>query len=225
MKANKYEAANHLIGRISLITGFLLTFVPLLILMFKFGICPELASLLEGVFSISVLMAPVSLVEVITYTAMLGSGGMYMAYLSGNITNLKIPSAIMAMEICGTEAGSEEAEVLSTIAIACSVITSEIIIIAGVLLLAPLSSKLSHPAVQPAFEQILPALFGAIGIFYIAKEWKIAAAPILLAVILNIAGDFPTALTIPLCVLTSVLVTRFFYKKGILSAEKKADVK
>jgi len=221
----KYEKINHIIGRFSLITGFCLTFIPLLILALRFGISPELNSLIEGIFSISVLMAPVSLVEVITYTAMLGSGGMYMAYLSGNITNLKIPSAIMALEICDTKAGSEEGEVLSTIAIAWSVITSEIIIIIGVLLIGPLSAKLSHPAIRPAFEHILPALFGAIGVFYIAKEWKIAVAPILLAVILNLAGDLPTALTIPACVLVSILVTRFSYKKGLLSKEKKEIVK
>ncbi|MDC7125477.1 MAG: hypothetical protein PQJ46_07910 [Spirochaetales bacterium] len=209
----KYEKINHRIGRLTLPAGLLMTFVPLIILAVKFGIGPDLKALVQGIFSISVLMAPVSLVEVLTFTAMLGSGAMYMAYLSGNITNLKIPSAAMAMEVCKTKAGSEEGEIISTIAIAGSVICSEIIIIAGVILLVPLKGVLQQPVIQPAFEQILPALFGAIGIYYILKDWKVAVTPIIIAIVLDLAGDFPTAITIPICVLTSVIAARIIYKK------------
>jgi hypothetical protein len=56
--------------------------------------------------------------EVLTFTAMLGSGAMYMSYLTGNITNLKIPSAAMALEVCKVSPAGEEGEILSTIAIA-----------------------------------------------------------------------------------------------------------
>lgn len=219
-KPDRYERINHLIGRATLPVGLLLTFLPLIILRLRFGIAPDTKALAEGIFSISVLMAPVSLVEVITFTAMLGSGGMYMAYLTGNITNLKIPSAAMAMEICEVKPASEEGEILSTIAIAGSVIVSEIIIIAGVLLLGPLEGFLSHPTVKPAFEHILPALFGAIGTYYILKEWRVAVVPILLAVILNLIGDIPTALTIPVCVLASVLSARFMYKRNWLGEKE-----
>jgi len=218
----KFERINHLIGRTTLPAGLLLTFLPLLILRFRFGIAPDVKALAEGIFSISVLMAPVSFVEIITFTAMLGSGGMYMAYLTGNITNLKIPSAAMAMEICEVKPASEEGEILSTIAIAGSVIISEIIIILGVLLLGPLEGFLTHPTVRPAFEHILPALFGAIGTYYILKEWKVAVVPILLAVILNLAGDLPTALTIPVCVLASVLSARFMYNRNWIEKEEPA---
>jgi hypothetical protein len=154
---------------------------------------------------------------------MLGSGAMYMAYLTGNITNLKIPSAAMAMELCEVSPASEEGEILSTIAIAGSVIVSEVIIVAGVLLYAPLSVHLTSPAVQPAFTNILPALFGAIGVFYILKEWRVAVTPIVLAVLLNLAGDFPTALTIPLCVLASVGAARLMYRRGYIRERRSAD--
>ncbi|MFW5711373.1 MAG: hypothetical protein ACOCZA_05420, partial [Spirochaetota bacterium] len=196
----EYERMNHIIGRITLPAGFVLTFLPLFVLWRQFGVTPEWLKLLEGIFSISVLMAPVSIVEVLTFTAMLGSGAMYMAYLTGNITNLKIPSAAMALEVCEVSPASEEGEILSTIAIAGSVIISEIIIVAGVLLIGPLTEQLQHPTIQPAFTHILPALFGAIGAFYVLKEWKVAVAPLLVAVLLNLAGELPTALTIPLCV-------------------------
>ncbi|MBU0927147.1 MAG: hypothetical protein KKA67_05320 [Spirochaetes bacterium] len=212
----RYERMNHLIGRLTLPVGFLLTFVPLVILWLRFGIGPDLKALVQGIFSISVLMAPVSIVEVLTFSAMLGSGAMYMAYLSGNITNLKIPSAAMAMDLCDAAPATEEGEIVSTIAIAGSVLASEVIIVAGVLLLAPLGGALSHPTISPAFEQVLPALFGAIGAYYVLKEWKVAVAPIALAIGLKLVGDIPTALTIPVCVLASVLTARFLYTKGLV---------
>lgn len=216
----KYERMNHLIGRLTLPAGFILTFLPLFVLWRQFGITPEWLKLLEGIFSISVLMAPVSIVEVLTFTAMLGSGAMYMAYLTGNITNLKIPSAAMALEICEVSPASEEGEILSTIAIAGSVIISELIIVAGVLLIGPLTTHLQQPTIQPAFIHILPALFGAIGAFYVLKEWKVAVAPLVVAVILNLIGSLPTALTIPLCVAVSVGAARWLYVQGYLQKEK-----
>lgn len=212
----RYERLNHLIGRVTLPIGFILTFVPLAILWLAYGIGPDLKALLQGIFSISVLMAPVSLVEILTFSAMLGSGAMYMSYLSGNITNLKIPSAAMAMDICGAKPATDEGEIISTIAIAGSVLASEVIIIAGVLLLGPLGGALSHPMVKPAFEHILPALFGAIGAYYVLKEWKVAAVPLALAITLSLIGGIPTALAIPLCVVASVATARLLYKKGLV---------
>ncbi len=215
-----YERMNHIIGRITLPAGFVLTFLPLFVLWREFGITPEWMKLLEGIFSISVLMAPVSLVEVLTFTAMLGSGAMYMSYLTGNITNLKIPSAAMALEVCNVSPASEEGEILSTIAIAGSVIISEIIIVVGVLLIGPLTVHLQQPTIQPAFTHILPALFGAIGAFYVLKEWKVAVAPLSVAILLNLVADLPTALTIPLCVAVSVGVARWLYVHGHLQKEE-----
>ncbi len=216
----EFERMNHIIGRITLPAGFVLTFLPLFILWCQFGVTPDWLKLLEGIFSISVLMAPVSIVEVLTFTAMLGSGAMYMSYLTGNITNLKIPSAAMALEVCEVSPASEEGEILSTIAIAGSVMISEIIIVAGVLLIGPLTEQLQHPTIQPAFTHILPALFGAIGAFYVLKEWKVAVAPLLVAVLLNLAGNLPTALTIPLCVAVSVGAARWLYVRGYLQKEE-----
>lgn len=215
----KYERLNHLIGRLTLPVGFLLTFVPLLILWLRFGVSPDLKALVQGIFSISVLMAPVSIVEVLTFSAMLGSGAMYMSYLSGNITNLKIPSAAMAMDVCDAAPATEEGEIVSTIAIAGSVLASELVIVAGVLLLVPLGGILSHPAVRPAFEQVLPALFGAIGVYYVMKEWKVAVAPLVLAIGLDLIGSVPTALSIPLCVVASVAAARALYGKGLVGGK------
>lgn len=167
-------------------------------------------------------MLPVSIVEVLTFAPILGAGALYMAYLTGNLTNLKLPCAATAIEAVGVKPSTPEGDIIANIAIAGSVIAYEFIIIIGVLLIIPLTSQLNNPVIKPAFEQILPALFGAIGAFYILKEWKLAVAPLIAAVLLSyLVRGLSSSITIPVCVLISILAARFMYqKKWIKSSEK-----
>lgn len=217
--AEKYDSRVHMVGRTTLILGFILTFLPPIILWLYYGILPPAKSLLNGIFSISSIMLPVSIVEVLTFTPILGASAMYMAYLTGNLSNMKIPSAAISMEVAEVKPSTPEGDIVSTIAIAGSVIASEVIIALGVILIAPLSSKLNSPVIQPAFQQILPALFGSIGAYYILKEWKLAVMPLICGIVFSFIGGLPTAITIPLCVLASILSARFLYKKNLIKTE------
>jgi hypothetical protein len=219
LQADAYENKVHFIGRSTLIIGLLLSFLPPVILWLVYGIFPPLKSLLSGIISISSVMIPVSIVEVFTFAPLLGASAMYMSYLTGNISNMKIPSAAISMEVAEVQPSTKEGDIIATIAIAGSVIMSEVIIILGVILIVPLGAKLNNPLILPAFEQILPALFGSIGAYYILKEWKLAVAPLAIAVLLNFIPGIPTAITIPICVLTAVLGARFLYKKNMLKTE------
>lgn len=218
-ESDKYASRVHIVGRITLVIGFILTFLPPVILWLIYGVIPPKANLLNGMISISSIMLPVSIVEVLTFSPVLGASAMYMSYLTGNISNMKIPSAAISMEVAEVKPSTEEGDIISTLAIAGSVIASEIVIVLGVLMIVPISAKLNNPIIKPAFEQILPALFGSIGAYYILKEWKLAVVPLIAAVALNMAGNLQTAITIPLCVLISILSARFLYKKGYLKVE------
>lgn len=213
---NSYENKVHIIGRATLVIGLALTFLPPVLLWLIYGIVPPMKNLMNGIISISSVMLPVSLVEVLTFTPLLGASAMYMSYLTGNISNMKIPSAAISMEVVGVKPSTKEGDIISTIAIAGSVIASEIVIILGVLMMAPISSKLNNPMVQPAFEQVLPALFGSIGAYYILKEWRLAVVPLFIAVALSMVPGLPTAVTIPICVLASVFGAKFLYKKNLI---------
>jgi hypothetical protein len=90
----------------------------------------------------------------------------------------------------------------------------------GVILITPISVKLQNPVLQPAFQQILPALFGSIGAYYILKEWKLAVAPLIVAVILSLIPGLPTAITVPVCVLISILSAKYLYKKGLIKSKE-----
>lgn len=211
-----FEDKIHFIGRLTLVIGLALTFLPPALLWFIYGVAPPLKTIINGIISISSVMLPVSVVEVLTFTPLLGASAMYMSYLTGNISNMKIPSAAISMEVAEVKPSTKEGDIISTIAIAGSVIASEIVILAGVLMIAPISAKLNNPLIQPAFEQVLPALFGSIGAYYILKEWKLAAAPLFMAILLNIFTSLPTAVTIPICVLASVFGAKFLYKKKLI---------
>ena len=148
------------------------------------GAWPELSVLMKAFVKVIPLYWGTAVIEVITFTPMLGAGGTYLGFVTGNIANLKLPCGLNAMENAGVRANSEEGEVISTLSIGASAIATTVIIAAGVLLFTPFLGKLTDPSssFSPAFTYILPALFGALGAGYFRKHWKISIFPILVGV-------------------------------------------
>ena len=185
-----------------------------------FGAAPDWKALTAGLIATAPMYWAVGIIETVTYVPMLGAGGSYLSFVTGNISNLKLPCALNALEQNEVSASSEEGEVVSTIAIAVSSIVTTIIIIIGVVLIVPLSPILQAPALQPAFDQILPALFGGLGVAFVSKNWKIAVAPILLMLVLFIFVPALNAGTVGIMVPVSALFTigvgRILYKRGVL---------
>jgi len=185
-----------------------------------FDTMPDWNALLVGLIATAPMYWAVGAIETVTYVPMLGAGGSYLSFVTGNISNLKLPCALNALEQNGVSANSEEGEVISTIAIATSSIVTTLIIIVGVICIAPLTPILSAPALQPAFEQILPALFGGLGVAFVSKNWKIAVAPIILMLILFIfvpALDSGTVgIMVPVSALFTIAVSRILYKRGVV---------
>lgn len=128
------------------------------------------------------------IVEIVTYVPMLGAGGTYLSFVTGNISNLKLPCGLNAMENAKVRPNTEEGEVISTIAIGVSSITTTLIIAIGVLAFSPILPKITAEGspFKAAFEQVLPALFGALGASYFIKHWRLAFAPIVVGVIVLI---------------------------------------
>lgn len=181
---------------------------------------PDWHGLLLGLIATAPMYWAVGVVETFTYIPMLGAGGSYLSFVTGNISNLKLPVAINALEQAGVKVNSEEGEVVSTIAIAVSSIVTTAVIIVGVVLITPLTPILNAPVLAPAFGQIIPALFGGLGAVFVSKNWKIAIAPIALMLALFIFVPAVNAGTVgimvPVGVLFTLGVSRFMYKKGML---------
>ncbi len=185
-----------------------------------FGVMPDWLGVGMGLLTTAPMYWAVAVVEVITFVPMLGAGGSYLSFVTGNLSNLKLPCAINALESNGVKPQSEEGEIISTIAIAVSSIVTTVIIIIGVALIVPLTPILEAPVLEPAFAQMLPALFGALGVVFISKNWKISIAPITLMLILFIfvpAIDTSTVgIMVPVGVLFTLGVSRLLYKKGVI---------
>ena len=185
-----------------------------------FSAMPDWGGVVKGLIATAPMYWAVGVVEVITFIPMLGAGGSYLSFVTGNISNLKLPCAINALENAKADAKTEEGEIISTIAIAVSSIVTTVIIILGVILIVPLAPILENPVLKPAFDQMLPALFGALGVALVSKSWKIAIAPVILMLILFVFVPALNASTVGIMVPVGVLFTigfsRILYKKRIL---------
>ncbi|MBQ9882191.1 MAG: hypothetical protein IJM42_06260, partial [Synergistes sp.] len=106
------------------------------------------------------------------------------AFITGNLINMKIPCAMNAREIAGTKSGTPENEIISTLSIAASSLTTIVILALGVLMLVPLQPVLQSEALQPAFATVVPALFGAMAYQYFRKNIKLAMVPLVLMTLL-----------------------------------------
>ena len=185
-----------------------------------FGAAPDWKALGVGLLATAPMYWAVGAIETVTFVPMLGAGGSYLSFVTGNLSNLKLPCALNALEQNNVSASSEEGEIISTIAIATSSIVTTIIIIIGVICIVPLTPILEAPVLVPAFEQMLPALFGGLGVAFVSKNWKIALAPILLMLVLFIfvpalnAGT--VGIMVPVSVVFTIAVSRVMYKRGVL---------
>ncbi len=222
MKENKlsYMDSVHRDGRIWSFSIMALMLLYPIALMVLFGAVPDGKGLLMGLVATAPMYWAVAVVETFTFIPMLGAGGSYISFISGNISNLKLPCALSAMEQMGVKANSEEGEVVSTIAIAVSSIVTTVIIILGVILIVPLTPILNAPVLAPAFAQILPALFGGLGVVFISRNVKIAVAPIALMMILFVfvpaLDSGMVGVMVPVGVLLTLIEARVMYKKNML---------
>ena len=171
----------HIWGRIWVFAAIVVLMSVPLAISIHYDAWPEAKTVLKALLSVALIYWTSAIIEVITYTPMLGAGGTYLSFITGNITNLKLPCSLNAMENAKVRANSEEGEVISTIAIGVSSIVTTVVIAIGVLCFTPILPKITAEGsvFKAAFDQVLPALFGALAASYFRKHWKISIFPIL----------------------------------------------
>ena len=209
----------HRIGRITLILSvILLVAIPLIIGAIN-GVSPDMTGFLSGFAKVGIIYIPVAIVEFLVYTPMLGVGGSYLSFITGNVTNMKIPCVMNARDIAGTQVGTPQNEIISTISVATSAIVTTLVIVAGVILIVPLQPVLQSETLLPAFNNVVPALFGALGLKYFSKSPQIALIPVSLMSLLCIfvpAAISQTSLLMIPCGGLALLIGFFLFKKGKL---------
>mgnify|MGYP003310031725 CR=1 FL=1 len=170
----------HRLGRITLVLSVIFLIALPFVVGAVFGVSPDMGAFLSGFAKVGVIYIPVAIVEFLVYTPMLGVGGSYLSFITGNVTNMKIPCVMNSKEIAGTTDGTPEHEIISTISVATSAIVTTLVIAVGVILMVPLQPVLQNPVLLPAFNNVVPALFGALGLKYFIKSPQIAVVPLVL---------------------------------------------
>ena len=186
MTFETYNQKTHVIGRlVTAVTLIMLLGAPFLIGS-VLGAMPDLPAVGRAFLSVGLVWTVSSVVEFLIYTPMLGAGGGYLAFITGNLINMKIPCAVNARDMVGAKTGTPENEIISTLSIATSSLVTILVLAAGVLLLAPLQPVLQSPTLQPAFDNVVPALFGAMAYRYYRRNMNIALTPLVLMSVLFI---------------------------------------
>lgn len=179
-----YNERTHLFGRLACIITLVMLIGAPFVMGLYLGAMPDLGAVARGFLACGLVWAVSCVAEYLVYTPMLGAGGGYLAFITGNLINMKIPCALNARDIVGTEAGTTENEIVSTLSIAASSLVTTVVIALGVLLLIPLRPVLENPALQPAFNNVVPALFGAMAYKYFRRGKKLVALPLIVMIVL-----------------------------------------
>lgn len=220
---DSYNARTHTLGRIaSAVTLVLLVGAPFVLGVYL-GAMPDVGAAARGFLSVGLVWTVSSVAEFLIYTPMLGAGGGYLAFITGNLINMKIPCAMNARDLVGAKTGTPENEVISTLSIATSSLVTILVLALGVLLLVPLQPVLQSEALQPAFANVVPALFGAMAYKYFRGSMKIAAAPLVVMGLLFTLVPALTGSTSFMVIPSGALaigITWFFYKKGKAEQER-----
>ncbi|MCQ2771283.1 MAG: hypothetical protein MJ236_05735 [Clostridia bacterium] len=213
----KYNKGTHVYGKIAAgITLLLLLSAPF-VMGLHLGAMPSLPAFGKAFIAVGIIWFASSIVEYLVYTPMLGAGGTYLAFITGNLINMKIPCAVNARDTVGTKTGTPENEIISTLSIATSSLVTIVVLALGVILLIPLQPILQSPVLQPAFDNVVPALFGAMAYKYFRGNMKIAAIPLVTMSILFIFVPSlisSTSFMIMPAGAMAIGIAYFFYKKG-----------
>ena len=181
-----YNARTHHIGRLVCVLCAILFLGTPFLMGAVLGGMPDMGAFGRAMLAVGPVWIISSVAEYLIYTPMLGAGGGYLAFITGNLINMKIPCAISARDMVGAKSGTPENEIISTLSIATSSLVTILVLAVGVVLLLPLQPLLQNPALQPAFDNVVPALFGAMAYKYFRGNLKVAALPLLAMCILFI---------------------------------------
>ncbi len=214
----RYNNNTHLLGRTSTVM-VLVMFVGAPFLMGAYlGAMPDLGACARAFLSVGLVWSVSCIAEFLIYVPMLGAGGSYLAFITGNLINMKIPCAVTARDMVGAKSGTPENEIISTLSIATSSLVTVLVLALGVLLLVPLQPILQSAVLQPAFANVVPALFGALAWQYFRKSMKLAVWPLLAMSLLFVFVPSLTSATSFMIIPSGGLAIGLTY----LNAKKKA---
>ena len=209
-------------GRLTSLIGVAASFFPVVILSFVFKVVPALDAIAAAAtIPLSACLA-YHFIEPISFQPVLGIPGTYMAFLSGNLSNLRVPCSSVAQQAAGVEEGTPEGAVLSTIGVAVSIVVNLAILTLGVFLGSQIIALIPESVVN-ALVYLVPALYGAMlmqMILYAPKISLIAVPLSIVTLAISKTGIFDSSMAILISVFGSIIIGRFLMKTGWLDDQK-----
>ena len=212
------------LGQITVSTTIVACFLPNIYHAITYGVFPSLEEIGASLSILAMVFASSWIVQPITFSAVFGTAGTYMAVLAGSMSQIRIPASIAAQEVVGTESGSPKAEVVSVLGIAGSVIMSIVVLTVFILFGAGIMSVLPESISTALTTLIFPALFGAMFGSLLMSGWKIAILVFPVIELLALFSGMPDWALILISVFGSIIVMRLLYKNGYFSPKKDKKV-
>lgn len=157
----EYLPKMHRIGKIIGVIAVVASFMPALCLGLIYGLWPDWAALGTAALTAITSFGILWFVEPLSYYPVVGPMGTYMAFVSGNISNMRIPCASMAQVGAGVEPGTEKGSIIATIGMGVSIVINTLVLSVGVIAGSSILAMLPA-SVTAALNFLLPALFGAL---------------------------------------------------------------
>lgn len=229
LQLTDYDSRIYRFGRISTILFLLILICVPLSMSLIWGVEVDILTTAKAFITPFAMFLVVGTVEVFTLAPILGPGGTFLSFNNGNTTNMTMPATVNSLKVSGYTAGTREAEIVSLIGASTSVIVSKTIIFIGMLSISVILPILQTPVLQPAFENFMPALLGALAIPMFKKDWKTAAVPAAIVAIVTIILGYSTIegiepLIMPLFLAIAVWWKYVQYKKAKAKKEQQTAV-
>ena len=223
MKMSEYLNRTHTLGRIANIVAMAVMLGIPTIVCTVYDIWPTVSSIIATAGPLLAMFIPSALSEVISFTPITGSSG-YVGAIMGNVSNIKFPCAMSAMERTNSSSGTEQGEVIAT----------TVIVALGVVLLVPLQPVLTSPVVATATRYVMPALFGSMATsFFLNKnagayviQGKMKLSLTILVLMMALFLIFPALIpqqgyVLMFSIPVVILIARVFYQKGIVTVTER----
>jgi len=188
--SNNYNNRVHMVGIISSLLIIVALFIVPLGAQIIFGQSVKWGPTFKAMGSAALVFGPVAVIEFLSYLPIIGAGGQYLSFTTGNVMNMKIPAAATGRKIVEVAEGTEEGDAISMISIAVSSVVTTLIVFIGMALGSQLLPLLQNEILTPAFNNVMPAIMGALGIPIIVRNIKTATVPVALAVILTLVMGY-----------------------------------
>lgn len=217
-QSSSYHSWVHRFG----ITSSLILFVAMtafpIAVSAAYGLWPDFKLLWPGFIAVILFMAPYWPAETIGYMSVMGPGALYMSYITGNVTNLRMPATIGTINSLGIKPNTDECHTMAIIACGASIITTVVIVALGVVIAAPLAPVLNSPVIQPAFDYVVPALFGGLvaqTILKGKKQFLYFLVPLAICLFFCYFTSVNSAYYMLIAIAVSVIIYIADYKSGV----------